>query len=81
MLTGILTDTGFLKNAATTSSAIKTASDLVVKGAKPMEIINRVEGQRSVDTLKIWGLILSRLRINKNINAAVTYVTESDLKK
>jgi len=78
LLAGILSDTGGFSNAATTSTSILIASDLVKKGAKIYQIINYVMRNKSLAGLKLWGLALSRLTINKELNIAYTYITDED---
>jgi len=80
LLAGILADTGGFSNAATSAKAIGAASDLVRYGAKIGQVVEAFFKNKSIHTLRLWGLVLSRLKIDKKKNAAYTHITERDLK-
>jgi len=79
LLSGLLTDTGGLVNAATSFKAMAVSSDLLMRGAKINKIAESIFKNKSLDGLKLWGLALSRLKFNKKFNLAYTYIKESDL--
>ncbi|MBI5766078.1 DHH family phosphoesterase [Candidatus Falkowbacteria bacterium] len=79
LLSGLLTDTGGLVNAATSFKAMAISSDLLMKGAKINKIAENIFKNKSLDGLKMWCLELSRLKFNKRFNLAYTYIKESDL--
>lgn len=78
LLNGILTDTGGFSNAATTAKAMRIASALISRGARVEKISNFILKTKNINALRLWGKILSRFQINKQLGVGYTYVTESD---
>ena len=75
LLAGIITDTGSFQNSNTTPEAFDAAADLIEKGARQQEIIKHVYKTKQLDTLKLWGRILSSIQVdeaNKLIWATVS---------
>ena len=70
LLTGILTDTGNFSNPATTNSCLEAASDLLRRGGKIQEVSNKLMRNKSVESLRLWGDVLSRLKYNEKIGRA-----------
>ncbi|HLD28292.1 MAG TPA: bifunctional oligoribonuclease/PAP phosphatase NrnA [Patescibacteria group bacterium] len=81
LLLGIISDTGGFSNGATTQESMKVAANLVSHGAKINQIAESVAKNKSIDGLRLWGLILSRLQINAKYNIAYTYIKEDELKQ
>jgi len=81
LLSGILTDTGIFTNSATSDSALAAAADLVRTGASMHQIVDHVLRNKSLAALRLWGLVLSRLTVNKKINTVITYVTDDDFRQ
>ena len=81
LLSGILSDTGALSNAGTTSEAINAVSDLVRCGARIDQVVDFIFRNRSINMLRLWGLVLSRLKVSKKLNVAHTYITDGDIKQ
>lgn len=79
LLSGILIDTNFLSNAATNEDSVRTAGDLVSLGADYRAVVRAFHFNKCDDTLKLWGLALSRLKHNKEKNAVTTAVFRGDL--
>lgn len=79
MLTGVLTDTDHFSNAATTSSSIAAASALISAGARLSDIVRNLQNSRSIESLKLWGLMLSRLTYNPTYELVTTYLLETDV--
>lgn len=63
LLTGIITDTGSFQNANTTPKSLTIAAQLVAAGARQQEIIKSIYKTRSLTTLKLWGLVLSNMKL------------------
>lgn len=61
LLTGIITDTASFQNSNTTPKSLTVAAQLVAAGAKQQEIVQHIYKTKSLSTLKLWGLILSRI--------------------
>lgn len=80
LLTGLCTDTSNFSNAATNPKTVASAADLVGRGGRFQDILKYVWNNQSVDALKLWGLMLSRLQYNPKYDVAVTYLLEADTK-
>lgn len=65
LLAGIITDTGSFQNSNTTPEAFDAAADLIEKGARQQEIIKHVYKTKQLDTLKLWGRILSSIQVDE----------------
>lgn len=79
LLTGLITDTANFSNPATTFSSLEAAGRLLARGAKLGEISSNVLQNKSLDVLKFWGKILSRLTENKELGVVTTVITREDL--
>lgn len=80
MLTGIITDTGGFSNLATTSSSLDVASHLIAAGARVWDIQANTQKNKSVTTLKLWGIALSRLKKHSS-GVVSTVLTHNDIKE
>ena len=80
LLAGIIYDTYNFTNPNTDRRSLTAASDLLLSGARLEQISNLVLKNKTIDTLRVWGKILSRLSYNKKLQIASTVVTEEDLK-
>ncbi len=78
LLTGLFTDTSHFSNAATTSGSIDAAAKMFASGARHQDITRHVLNNKNVDTLKLWGLVLSRLQYNPRLDIISTYVLKDD---
>ncbi len=81
LLTGILTDTSCFSNAGTTSQGMQAAGHLCALGGRHSEILGQLVQNKSMPTLKLWGLALARLNHNTTLNITSTYFLEEDLKE
>lgn len=79
ILTGLLTDTSNFSNAATTKISMEAAGKLLGAGARYTEILQNIWHNKSIDSLKLWGTLLSRLSYNKTYDVATTYMLTSDI--
>ncbi|MFH2062901.1 MAG: DHH family phosphoesterase [bacterium] len=79
LLTGIVTDTENFSNPATSRSSIDTASELLRRGARLGEISRNVIRNKSVESLRLWGLVLSRLKYDPALGMASTAILADDL--
>lgn len=61
LLAGIITDTGSFQNTNTTPKSLTVAAQLVATGAHQQEIVRHIYKTKTLSTLKLWGIILSRL--------------------
>lgn len=78
LLTGLVTDTSFFSNPATTATSMSAAGNLLAAGARHTDIIRSILHNKDIDGLKLWGLMLSRLHRNRAGNLASTYLLVSD---
>lgn len=81
LLTGILTDTMSFTNAATTQDSLIIAAELLKKGGKINKIVQKVSQNKNLNSLKLWGKVLSRLQYNSQYNFAYTVITQKDLQQ
>ena len=80
-MTGLLPDTSVFSNAGTSKLALFIGSALIRKGADLKLIKESVITDKSLNLLKLWGVILSRLELRSDLAIAYTYVTQADFKK
>jgi phosphoesterase RecJ-like protein len=79
LLTGIITDTDNFTNAGTNFSSLEIASNLIRLGGNLNLIRGYLFRDKSVNSLKLWGIALSRLEKNEEFNIIHTYLTRADL--
>lgn len=81
ILTGILTDTGNLLHDITTDKTIKIASKMLTYGARFPLILEGTWRNKSLEGMKVWGIAMSNLVINKKYNFAYTILTYKDIQE
>ena len=81
VLTGIYTDTGGFKHSNTTPKTLKIAAQLLACGAKLKTITRNVSLNKSVAALKLWGIALSRLHKNQDLEIVSSVITHQDLEE
>jgi len=64
LLAGIITDTGSFQNANTTPRSFASAAHLVKQGARQQEIIQHVFKTKRLSMLRLWGRILSNIKVD-----------------
>lgn len=79
ILTGILTDTGNFLYSSATNINIAIASEMLSYGAQLPKIINRTLRNQNILTMKLWGVTMENLRINKTYNLAYSVITKDDI--
>ena len=80
LLTGIISKTNNFKNTNLTPRTLLNSSKLISAGARREEIIEHLYRSRSLDSLKVWGKVLSNLKNDesKQISWSIlNLVTES----
>ncbi len=77
LLTGITTDTASFQNTNTTPKSLTVAAQLVAAGARQQEIIQKIYKTKELSTLKLWGVILSRVQMDSE-NFVYSYVSKND---
>ena len=79
LLAGIITDTDRFQNSNTTSKTIQTTGKLLEYGANLSQIQKNQYTNKTIKSLKMWGVILSRLTKKNEYSFAYTYITQKDL--
>lgn len=79
ILTGIITDTANFFYPNTSPETITIASELMARGAKLPQIVEKTWRNKSLAAMKIWGKAMSRLTINPKYNFATTVLTKDDV--
>ncbi|PIP51007.1 hypothetical protein COX11_00965 [Candidatus Berkelbacteria bacterium CG23_combo_of_CG06-09_8_20_14_all_41_73] len=81
LLTGIYTDTGGFQHSNTNPSTLKTASELLSRGARLKQISENVSNSRSVAMLKLWGIALDRIQYRDDLKLVYSIITRKDLER
>ncbi|HLG25829.1 MAG TPA: DHH family phosphoesterase, partial [Candidatus Gracilibacteria bacterium] len=79
LLAGIITDTGSFQNANTTPKSFAAAAQLIKSGARQQEIIQHVFKTKKLSTLRLWGRILSRIKVDQKHRIAWSTISRKDL--
>lgn len=79
LLAGIVGDTSSFQNQNTNEDSFFVASELMKRGARLKTIVNHLFGDKEVDVLKLWGLAMERLSVNKKYSVASTYLTYENI--
>jgi len=80
LYTSIVTDTGSLRYANTTSTTLKILADLVDNGVKPDVVSRHVFEQRSLESVNLLALALGNLKIFEDGKVACIFVTQDMLR-
>lgn len=78
LLAGILGDTSGFIHSTTKPKTLAVASELIKYGVKINQIFNFVVRNKTIGGLRLWGEVLSRLKINEEYGLAYTYIFDSD---
>jgi len=79
LLAGILDDTDNFFHQITSGEVINIASEMLVKGAQ-FSIISRYKWQnKTIPMMKIWGVALNNLRVNKKYNFAYSILPRVEI--
>jgi len=81
LLTGLVTDTGSFQHANTSTTVFRAAAALLSAGADFRSVIAGVFGNRPLQALRIMGRALERLQASQATGAAISFVTQEDLKE
>jgi phosphoesterase RecJ-like protein len=79
LLTGIVTDTGNFAYQSTTKQSIETASRLLSIGADFEGISKANIYNKTIDILKLWGIVMRRIVFNKELRMVTTALFKKDL--
>lgn len=78
---GLVTDTGNFTNAATTNFSLFVASELLLKGAKLKDTHTSFTRNQNLGLLKLWGLVLKRLKYSEENKVVSTFIKLDDFKE
>ena len=79
LLTGLITDTENFTNPGTTQNSLRVASELIKKGANFNTIKTWFLRDKTFASLKLWGIVFSRLEKHPVHEIVYTYITKKDL--
>ncbi len=79
ILTGMVADTGCFKHSNTTDRGLEIASFLAKKGASIKKIVDNLEKNKKLNTLKLWGKVLSSIKKNSQKGIVSAVITNQDL--
>lgn len=78
LLTGLIFKTQSFKSPKVTPTTLMIASQLMKLGANREEIVKNVYYTKSIETLKLWGKVLSRLKAEDGSQMAWSYLEDKD---
>jgi len=81
LLCGLYTDTAAFKHSNTTDAVLGIASELLKKGARLNKITGNITNKKSISALKLWGLALSRIKINKELKLVTSCISKKDIEE
>ncbi|MBN2095968.1 DHH family phosphoesterase [Candidatus Peregrinibacteria bacterium] len=81
LLAGIITDTGSFQHANTSPRAMETASKLLDLGARQQEIIKNIYKTKKLSTLKLWGIVLSKIQVDPVHRMVWSAISKEDLQE
>lgn len=79
LLTGVLTDTNNFINQATNLNSIKISEKLISYGADTYLINKNINQNSNINIIKFLKIIISRIKVNRELNIASTYFSKDDL--
>ena len=78
LLTGLITKTKSFRSSNVTPRALSIASQLILNGAERDLIIQHLYRTKSINTLKLWGKVLARLKNDPQYKMAWSYLQQKD---
>ena len=81
LYTGIMTDTGSFKYRSTTSETHRVIADLIDKGADNAKIQNLIYDTFSESRMRLLGVALQNLQVNKELKTAYITLSQEELDK
>lgn len=78
LLTGMIAKTQSFKSPNVTPKTLKYASALLRQGARREEIVNHLYRTRSVETLRLWGRALARLKQDEATGLVWSVLSQQD---
>ena len=83
LLAGIFYDTGGFQHTNTSVAVLNIVSDLLKKGAKLKKVSGSISSSHSnsITRLKLWGIALDRLLINRQYGVASSFLLRKEIEK
>ncbi len=81
LLAGILHDTDYFLNPATSASSLSIAGELLRRGISLSSLRAIFFERRGIGSLQLIGEVLGRLRKNERYGIAITYIRDEDIKR
>ena len=81
LLTGLIYDTSSFQNINTTPKSLTVAAQLVAAGGRQQEIVKNLYKTKSLETLKLWGIILQNVQENKQGRFIWSAVTKEEIRE
>ncbi|MGL5830871.1 MAG: DHH family phosphoesterase [Candidatus Altimarinota bacterium] len=78
LMAGIITDTGSFQHSNTTPRSFSNAAKLIRRGARQQEIIQHVYKTKHLSTLRLWGRVLSNIKVEKPYRFLWSVITKKD---
>jgi bifunctional oligoribonuclease and PAP phosphatase NrnA len=79
LLTGLIADTASFKNTNTTPKALTISAQMLAAGARQQEIIQNLYKTRPLQTLKLWGKVLSNIDYDSEHRMVISAIKESEI--
>lgn len=79
LLTGICFDTGSFQHVNTSERTLRIAADLMQTGANLPMIAQKMYVGKSVERLKLWGIVLQRMRYDEVTGVTMSAITQLDM--
>lgn len=77
-LTGMTAKTNSFRSENVTPKTLRVAGDLIARGARRDDIVENLYKTRTVETLRLWGRALARLKSDVKHNLVWTLLTKQD---
>ena len=78
LLTGMIAKTRSFRAGAVSPKTLKVAGSLIARGARRDEIVEKLYKTRTVETLRLWGRALARLKSDADRGMVWTMLTRQD---
>ena len=79
LLTGICFDTGSFQHVNTSEKTLRIAADLMQVGANLPMIAQKMYVGKSIGRLKLWGIVLQRMRYDETSGITMSAITQEDM--
>ena len=81
LLSGIITDTGSFQHSNTSPHSMETSAELLDLGARQQEIIKNIYKTKKLSTLKLWGSVLSKVKVDPIYRMVWSTISEEDFRE